>query len=95
MMKSKLLKKMLFPIMIMITVIILWQVFVLNLLEHAVISSFAALCLLCLFYAVIGIFGMYTVKIIFKSVKIGVAGIILQLVIIPLAVSRLKNADNE
>jgi hypothetical protein len=46
----------------------------------------------------IGFYGMGTAvrpEIIFTSVKIGIAGIILQLVIIPLAVSRLKNADNE
>lgn len=46
----------------------------------------------------IGFYGMGAAvkpEIIFTSVKIGVAGIVLQLVIIPLAVNRLKNADNE
>lgn len=68
--KSRLLKKMLFPIIVAIIVIILWQVLVLNLLENGVISSFAALILLCLFYAVIGAFVILSIRTIFKRVKL-------------------------
>ncbi len=69
-MKSRLLKKMLFPIIVAIIVIILWQVLVLNLLENGVISSFTALILLCLFYAVIGVFAIFSIRTIFKRVKL-------------------------
>ena len=69
-MKSRLLKKMLLPIIVAIIVIILWQVLVLNLLENGVISSFTALILLCLFYAVIGAFAILSIRTIFERVKL-------------------------
>lgn len=52
-MKSKLLKKMILPFAIGATIVVLWQVLVLNLLEHSHISSGVALVLLCSFYALI------------------------------------------
>lgn len=53
-MKSRWMKKMLIPIGIISSVIVLWQISVLNLLANGMIGTFGAFILLCLIYVAIG-----------------------------------------
>lgn len=69
-MKSRIMKKMLLPIMLGGVVIILWQILVLNLLEGAYIGSFTALILLCLFYAIIGVGVAVVIRTFFKRIEL-------------------------
>lgn len=69
-MKSRIMKKMLLPIMIGVVVIILWQILVLNLLEGAYIGSFTALILLCLFYAIIGVGIAVVIRTFFRRIDL-------------------------
>lgn len=69
-MKSRIMKKMLLPIMLGGVVIILWQILVLNLLEGAYIGSFTALILLCLFYAIIGVGVAVIIRTFFKRIEL-------------------------
>ena len=52
--KSRWMKKMLIPIGIISSVIVLWQISVLNLLANGMIGTFGAFILLCLIYVAIG-----------------------------------------
>ena len=69
-MKSRIMKKMLLPIMIGVVAIILWQILVLNLLEGAYIGSFTALILLCLFYAIIGVGIAVVIRTFFRRIDL-------------------------
>ena len=69
-MKSMLMKKMLLPISIGSSVIILWQICVLNLLAHGMISTFGAFILLCLFYVMFGICIVVGGKKLFEKIKL-------------------------
>ena len=69
-MKSRIMKKMLLPIMIGVVVIILWQILVLNLLEGAHIGAFTALILLCLFYAIIGVGIAVVIRTFFRRIDL-------------------------
>jgi len=69
-MKSKLMKKMLIPIIAGVAIGILWQVFVLNLLEYGVIKSFTALVLLCFLYAVIGGGALALIRMVHSRLKL-------------------------
>lgn len=66
--KKSTITKMLFPLAMGAVIIILWQILVLNLLERAVIGSFAALVLLCLFYAILGVVAAVSIKNLIKRI---------------------------
>ena len=69
-MNTRVIKKLLLPLATGIVVIILWQILVLNLLESARISSFTALILLCLFYAIVGGCAAAAIRRLFKRIEL-------------------------